>query len=308
MNPRGRIARLSLTTAEPARIADFYCGALGFERVASYDCKGEPFSELMGIGDAQARVAVLRLGREEVALLAFAEPGRSYLPPSASNDPWFQHMAVVVSDMEAAYGRLLGRGDWSPISRNGPERLPAASGSVTAFKFRDGEGHPLELLAFPEGVAPPEWRRSDAVFLGVDHSAIVVADTVRSLGFYERLLGFEVHARSLNRGPEQESLDGLSGAVVEVTGLRLPGAPHPNLELLRYRTSIGARLSEQLSSNDIAATRLEVEVEDLADAVAALRASGVAFVSPVAVRLGGKLWAALVRDPDGHQVLLRSAM
>lgn len=299
-----RIARVSFTTADADGAETFYRSVFGFERVASYACKGRHVAELMGIACDEYRATVLQLGNEEISLLAFAPPGRPYPTRRASDDPWFQHIAIVVSDMAAAYARLLGHRGWSPISRHGPQRLPAASGGVTAFKFRDPEGHPLELLAFPKDTAPPGWRRSDALFLGIDHSAIAVADTARSLGFYQRV-GFSIRSQTLNRGPEQDDLDGLGGATVDVTGLRLADAPRPNLELLRYRAPADASPLD-VRSNDVAATRLEIEAADMAATIADLRAADAGFVSPGEASLDDGRTAALARDPDGHHILLRT--
>lgn len=306
MNPRARIARVSFTTADPDGTEAFYRSALGFERVASTACQGRHVAELVGVACDECRATVLRLGHEEISLLAFAQPGQPYPSRRASNDPWFQHIAVVVSDMAAAYARLSAHDGWSPITRHGPQQLPAASGGVTAFKFRDPEGHPLELLAFPKNTAPSVWRRSDALFLGIDHSAIAVADTARSLGFYERL-GFSIRSQTLNRGLEQDNLDGLDGTTVEVTGLHLPEAPRPNLELLRYRAPTARVGPVTFAGNDVAATRLEVEVADLEAAIGDLRAADAAFVSAGGVSLGDGRTAALARDPDGHHVLFRTA-
>ena len=98
---------------------------------------------------------MLRLGRERIELLEFTDSaGRPYPPGSTSTDLWFQHMAIVVNDMRHAYQRVMANRRFRPISRDGPVRLPDTSGGVTAFKFRDHDGHPLELLAFPEGHAP----------------------------------------------------------------------------------------------------------------------------------------------------------
>jgi catechol 2,3-dioxygenase-like lactoylglutathione lyase family enzyme len=149
---------------------------------------------------------------------------------------------------------------WSAISTGGPQRLPASSGGVSAFKFRDPDGHPLELLAFPPGKSPAPWRsRPDgAVFLGIDHSAIAVSDSARSVAFYEAL-GLRVAARSLNSGCEQARLDGVSDPHVEVTAL----APHqatPHVELLCYR-SAAHHADAALRDNDVAATRLIFEVD-----------------------------------------------
>ena len=104
-------------------------------------------------------------------------------------DPPFQHFAIVVSDMTAAYANLQVLQNWTAISR-WPANSPPSSGGVTAFKFRDPEGHPLELLTFAPGPKSARWSlRSDNNYLGIDHSAISVADTDRSVAFYSDWVG-----------------------------------------------------------------------------------------------------------------------
>ena len=265
-----RIARVGLVTADPGNAEAFFRDALGFQRIGVEE-RAEG-----------TRATVLRLGREVIELLAFARPGRPYPPDSRSFDLWFQHFAIVVSNMRDAYTRLGATTGWTPISTDGPQHLPASSGGVTAFKFRDPEGHPLELLEFPPDKVPPAWQglRHEGPCLGIDHSAIAVADTAASVGFYKQF-GFEVAARSLNRGVEQERLDNAPGAVVEVTALALPDAPGPHLELLAYRHPVG-RPAPPMDESDVARTRLVLEV-----------ARGSADPSP-----------ATVRDPDGHELVL----
>lgn len=124
-------------------------------------------------------------------------------------DPRFQHFAIVVSDMTAACANLQAVRNWTPISTDSPQILPLTTGGVTAFKFRNPKGHPLELLAFAPGATPAYWAlRSDNLCLGIDHSAMSVADTSRSVAFYSRL-GLARTASSLNVGREQEKLDNL---------------------------------------------------------------------------------------------------
>jgi catechol 2,3-dioxygenase-like lactoylglutathione lyase family enzyme len=301
-----RIARISLTTADADKLAGFYSAALGFERAGVEQRSGPTFARLMGIDEARARVIDLRLGQQHIELVAFATPGEPYPIDIAGNDTRFQHFAIVVSDMRAAYARLRQSHGWTPITHGEPQSLPARSGGVVAFKFRDPEGHPLELLAFPRRATPPAWRNLSGTgpCLGIDHSALSVADTERSVAFYEKFLGFAVAHRGVNQGAEQERLDGLSGAVVDVTALHHAAAAPPQIELLCYRTPLMRRAAAS-NSSDIAATRLVIEVDDLPPLMRRLAAAQVAFVSRDVVPLDYARAAVVVRDPDGHAVQLQ---
>ena len=181
--------------------------AFGARHVSSELLTGARFERQMGVSGGALR-HTLQLGRESVDILQFDTPGRPYPRPLPPDDTAFQHFAIVVSDMELALLELQRTDGWTPISIGGPQRLPHRSGGVTAFKLQDPEGHPLELLAFPEHAVPPHWRERsrDGIFLGIDHSAISVRDTSISRGFYQTL-GFSVTARTLNHGEAQANLD-----------------------------------------------------------------------------------------------------
>ncbi|ODS02677.1 hypothetical protein AUC71_14085 [Methyloceanibacter marginalis] len=129
-------------------------------------------------------------------------------------------------------------------------------------------------------------------------------DVDRSLAFYQGLLGFHVGRRSLNTGPEQDRLDGLSGCLVDVVPLQPAGVPTPHVELLHYRTPPGRTASAPVNANDVASARQVHHVDDLDGLAGQLQAAGVVFVSPGVVTLknGGK--AAAIRDPDGHMIVL----
>lgn len=299
-----RIARIGLTTPDLAGACAFYETALGFRRVGSETRGGAGFAALTGIAGARADVAVLRLGGQEIELVAFDPPGRPYPTPRSAADPWFQHFAVVVADMAAAYAPLAAGTGAGAISIGGPVRLPPSTGEIEAYKFRDPDGRPLELSYFPAAVAAPEWRDPSAatVFQGVDHSAIAVADIDASVAFYTGALGMTLAGRQVNTGPTQDRLDGMAGVRVDILVLALPGGG-PHLELLAYP---GARRSAgPPRPNDAAATRLVLSVAGLSGCVERLQAAGAAFVSPGAVVLEGGAQGALVGDPDGHLIELR---
>ena len=100
----------------------------------------------------------MRLGDQEIALVRFSARGRPYPPGSRSDDLWFQHLAIVVSNMDAAYAHLSSHPGWRPVSEGGPQLLPPMNGAVRAFKFRDPDGHPLELIWFPPDQGRSVWH------------------------------------------------------------------------------------------------------------------------------------------------------
>jgi catechol 2,3-dioxygenase-like lactoylglutathione lyase family enzyme len=200
-----------------------------------------------------------------------------------------------------------GRSRSHRFPKEGRVLLPAQNGSVKAFKFRDPDGHPLELLSFPFGQGRPVWHQlaEKRVFLGIDHSAIGVSDTDRSTAFYRDLLGMTVAYQTVNRGATQERLDGTFNAVVGITGLRPTSSNGPGIEFLDYFTPpTGRPAARDARSNDLAQLELRLAVDDLSETVNRLHAAHVAFVSPDIVELGNGRHAAMVRDPDGHVVWL----
>jgi len=292
-----KLSRITLICRQAERLAEFYTRAFGFACIED-TLKIDPgFAELIGLAKGQVRTTSLRLGNQVIALAEPQPAGCSYPGDVPGWDPLFQHFAIVVSDMTAAYANLQALHNWTPISTDGPQILPSSSGGVTAFKFRDPEGHPLEMLAFAPGATPAHWAiRSGNLCLGIDHSAISVADTSRSVAFYSRL-GLARTASSLNVGREQEKLDNLLGAVVEVTALVPPMQAVPHVELLCYRGNFDRR--ELLTNrNDVAATQLVFEVErDALDGIVALNCD-TTISSSTTSESGGL--CALLRDPDGH--------
>ena len=60
-------------------------------------------------------------------------------------------------------------------------------------------------------------------------------------------------------------------------------------------------------SNDLVHAHLTLRVDDLERQVQVLEDNRVRFVSPGIVALRGGLRAAMVRDPDGHVLLLEDS-
>lgn len=258
----GRLAGFRLVTQEPEPLLRFYA-ALGF---VIGDPEPIPVAELavLGITGAGTRWP-MRLGAALVDLDRFDRPGRPYPADADAASRCFQHLALVTDDVATAWDVACAAGA-TAISRGGPVTLPASSGGVTAIKFRDPDGHPLELIRFPDA-ASTGWAGEG--MLGIDHSAIVVADADASAGFYIAH-GLSRGEATLNRGTGQAALDGLDDPVADVVPM-MPVLTTPHVELLHYRQPAGSPCGP-VDVSDVAATRI--------------------------VWTGGD--RALLRDPDGH--------
>ncbi len=304
--PVTRLLRVSITVADLAGTAAFYRDWLGLD-VGPEQSLGDPaWADLLGLEpDSTARAVDIMVGGHAIKLVAFDPLGQPYPAMRASNDQWFEHVALVAGDMTAAWERLEG-GTPGEVTIGAPVLLPPNTGSVTAFKFRDPEGHPLELISFPKGVGAPVWHQTPGSgILGYDHTAISVMDMERSVDFYTGLLGFHIGGRSLNQGPEQDRLDELPACEVDVVALQPSEVATPHVELLHYRTPPGRTLTAPVNANDVAAARQVYQVDDLETLAKRLKEADVPIVSSGIVRLKAGGRAASVRDPDGHMIVLK---
>jgi catechol 2,3-dioxygenase-like lactoylglutathione lyase family enzyme len=301
---------VGVTVRDMDRSVEFYTRVLSFEKVSDIELAGDAYERLQGVLGLRLRVVRLRLGDESIELTEYLTPrGRPIPADSRSNDRWFQHIAIIVSDMDKAYAWL--RQHKVEHASSGPQRLPdwnPNAGGIRAFYFKDPDGHALEILQFPPGKGDPKWQRADgALFLGIDHTAIVVADTDASLKFYQGALGLKVAGESENYGTEQEHLNNVFGARLRITALRAPEGP--GIEFLEYLAPRDGRaMPFDTRANDLWHWQTRLTTRDGDAAARNLRSAKATFVSAgvVAVPNGrpgfGK--GLLVRDPDGHAVQL----
>ena len=296
---------ITLTVESLDRSVAFFTKVLDFERRGETEVSGAEVERFYGLFGARARVAHLALGDESIELVEFVTPrGRPFPADTRPNDRWFQHVAIIVSDMDRAYARL--REHHVGHASTAPQRLPdwnPNAGGIEAFYFRDPDRHFLEILELPAGKGDSRWQREDALFLGIDHTAIVVDDTEASLALYRKQLGLRVAGESENYGPEQEHLNGVFGARLRITTLR--AAKGPGIELLDYLyPSDGRAAPRDARVNDIADWRVRLRAREVSDVWSALRPLAIAFVSPGGVVLAdrplGFREGLLLRDRDGH--------
>jgi catechol 2,3-dioxygenase-like lactoylglutathione lyase family enzyme len=301
---------IGMTVTEMDKAVDFYSNVLTFEKVSDVEVWGDQYERLQGVFGLRMRVVRMKLGDEAIELTEYLAPqGRPFPVDTKSNDHWFQHIAIVVSDMDKAYERL--RQFKVKHASSGPQRIPdwnKGAAGIKAFYFRDPDGHFLEVIFFPAGKGDPKWqRKSDRLFLGIDHTAIVVGNTDESLKFYRDAIGLRVAGESENYGTEQEHLNNVFGARLHISGLRAAGGP--GIEFLEYLAPGGGRPTPaDIKSNDVAHWQTHLVVKDADAAWTSLRKSNGAFVSPGPIALPERkldfMNGLLIRDPDGHAMLL----
>src|SRR5688572_7660606 len=314
---RGSVDSVGMTVADLDRAVRFYTEVLAFERVSEWEEAGAGYERLYGVFGARVRVARLALGHESIELRQFLAPrGRPFPADSRSNDRWFQHIAIIVSDMDSAYATLRQHG--ATHASAGPQTLPewnADAGGISAFYFRDPDGHYLEVLQFPRGKGDARWQAVDRLFLGIDHTAIVVANTDDSLRYYRDVLGMRIAGTAENYGPEQERLNSVFGVRLRITALRANAGI--GVELLDYLAPHGGRpMPADTLANDVWHWQVTFERDDLAAIDAAVKTvsgsvGAPGYISPGIVPIdtnGARAANALMlHDPDGHAAVLRES-
>src|SRR5881394_3821700 len=306
-SPQVAIESVGMTVSDMDRAIEFY-SALTFQKISDVEVLGEEFEHLEGVFGARMRIVRMQLGNEYLDLTEYLAPrGRPVPADSRSNDLWFQHIAIVVRDMDQAFEKL--RALKVQFVSTGPQTLPPsikAAAGIKAFYFRDPDQHNLEIIYFPPGKGDPRWQeKTDNLFLGIDHTAIGISNTDASLKFYRDLLGLRKAGESENLGTEQEHLNQVFGAHLRITGMRANAGP--GIEFLEYLSPRDGRpRPADIRANDIVHWQTMVVTDDV-DLLAKKLADTHVISSGVIVMPKDKAGfskGVLVSDPDGHDVLL----
>src|SRR5437867_7278782 len=131
-SPKVAVESIGITVSDMDRSVAFY-SALAFQKVSDVEVLGDQYEHLEGVFGARMRIVRMQLGNEFVDLTQyFAPPGRPILVDSRSNDLWFQHIAIVVRDMDQAFDKL--RALKVQFVSTGPQTLPAAVKAAAGIK------------------------------------------------------------------------------------------------------------------------------------------------------------------------------
>lgn len=306
------VTGVSITVGDLDKEVDFFVKNLDFKKIKTEKLTGKSAAALFGLPDKNlsVEIATLQLGQEQIRLLSFKSTitARPVPPDTRSNDLWFQHLAIVVRDIDSAYQKLLKNKvqHVSTFPETLPDYLPNAAG-IKAFYFRDPEGHNLELIWFPPGKGASKWQvqPNAPIFLGIDHTAIAISDTDKSLAFYRDAIGLVVSGHSENYGTEQEHLNQVFGARLDINGLHADAGY--GVEFLRYITPPGGRtIPPDSKPTDLWHYQTEFLVDNMPGLLQKLEKMGFSKIS-TSITVIDSVETLLVRDPDGHAVLFRTA-
>ncbi len=301
---------IGITVKDMDRSVQFFSDVLGFKKTADQEYSGTELEKLEGIFGLNIRVVRMQLGEEFIELTDYLTAGGRSIPEDQkSNDLIFQHIAIVVSDMDKAYEQL--KKYHVEFVSTMPQTLPVsnvAAAGIKAFYFHDVDNHNVELIYFPKGKGNPKWQNANnKIFLGIDHTAIGVSSTGNSQKFYQDILGIERKGDSWNFGTEQEHLNNVEGASLHITGLRATNGP--GIEFLQYlKPGPGKTYPTDTRADDIwfwQTTLLTSNAEALYNK---LKNDGYTFVSKELVLkdINGKQSKSfIVKDPDGHAMLVK---
>jgi len=300
-----KIGAIGITVRDMNTSVKFYTEVLGFKKISDDEFTGSNYENLENVFGLNIRVACLQLGDEQIELTDYLTSGGRSIPEDAkANDLSFQHIAIVVNDMDKAFTQLkkFNVEFVSTAPQTLPKTIPPAEG-VKAFYFHDPDKHNLELIYFPEGKGQPKWHvKTDKVFLGIDHTAIGISNTENSLNFYQTLLGIERKGESFNYGIEQEHLNNVESASLHITGLRSPAGP--GIEFLQYlKPGVGNSYPADTKADDIWYWQTTLFVDDAEQIYNKLKDAGYTIISKGLVDLNNYK-AFIVRDPDGHAMLI----
>lgn len=302
---------IGITVTDMDRSLVFYTRVLPFKVISDRQVMGSDYEHLFGVFGLRTRIVRLALGDEYIELIDYiAKQGRPIPADSQSNDEWFQHIAIIVSDMDRAYAHLQKHRvtHASPAPQRLPDWNPNAGG-IKAFYFRDPDGNHLEILEFPPGKGDPRWHQNnEQLFLGIDHTAIVVQDTETALQFYRDGLGLKVKGQSENYGIEQERLNNVFGARLRITSLA--GNFGPAIEFLEYLAPrTGRSMPDDTRANDLWHWQIHFLTDSVENVVSRITTNGGSLVSPDIINMTGDApfdAGVLARGPTGHAMMVFS--
>ena len=138
------LLHVGLTVANMAASVTFYRDVVGMTVKSEFVGANDWFDELTDNPGAELSVTHLRLGTYELQLIEYLAGGSGDSAALAHNRVGSPHMCFLVTDVEAKFAEVTGRGDVTITS----EVINIAAGA-RSFYVSDPDGVPVEFVQIP---------------------------------------------------------------------------------------------------------------------------------------------------------------
>ena len=313
-----QVETVGMTVSDMDRSVAFYSRVLGFEAISDVEVAGAEYERLQGVFGLRMRIVRLRLGGETLELTEYLAPSTGRSDPGrtrGASDRWFQHVAIVVSDMDARLPACCAL-DHVRHASSGPQRLPDWNPNAGGIRPSTSRT-PMATRWKSSAVSAGQGRsaladaRAGRLFLGIDHTAIVV-------GGHRGQPRASIATRSGSSSRARARTTAASRSVSTMCSERVCASPPsrrpagPGIELLEYLAPRDGRpMPVDVHANDLIHWQTRPLVVADADAAGrrargrggAWRVAGRGHAGPnraLRIPAGG----CRVRDPDGHAMRL----
>ena len=138
------LLHVGLTVTDIAASVGFYRDVVGMTVTSEFVGRNAWFDELTSNPGAELSVTHLRLGAYELQLIEYLAGGQAEPAPIAHNRVGSPHMCFLVTDVDAKFAELSGRGDVTITS----DVIDIAAGA-RSFYVADPDGVPVEFVQIP---------------------------------------------------------------------------------------------------------------------------------------------------------------
>jgi catechol 2,3-dioxygenase-like lactoylglutathione lyase family enzyme len=138
------LLHVGLTVADIAASVTFYRDVVGMTVSSEFVGRNDWFDELTSNPGAELSVTHLRLGNYELQLIEYLAGGQAEAAGIAHNRVGSPHMCFLVTDVDAKFAEVSGRGDVTITS----DVTDIAAGA-RSFYVDDPDGVPVEFVQIP---------------------------------------------------------------------------------------------------------------------------------------------------------------
>jgi catechol 2,3-dioxygenase-like lactoylglutathione lyase family enzyme len=288
-----RLSHRGICVRDFAESLRFYRDGLGFAEAEHFAMDDPALSTVMELPGAAIRAQMIRNSQGiALELLQFIHPDASGPRERRPNNQYgLTHLAFYVDNIDDTADRVRAAGG----KVHAHTRATYPEGNTTMMYCSDPDGARIELMHNPE--VPARFS----------HSGICVADTDRSMRFYDRAIGFGP-AENYTLSNHSHWLDVVNELKdVKLRAQMVRNADGNTIELLKLDSPACFGPRERRPMNSYGLTHMAFYVDDIDAVAAAVEANGGHTHPHTRAVFGSGIEIMYCTDPDGVRVELMKA-